>query len=55
VAVHLCAEWKSGSVINYYSAKSHLPEKILILVSIPEVFPNSDLELGKPFSHKPLM
>lgn len=42
---------KVAILINYYSAKSGLPEKILILVLILEVFPNSDLELGKSFSY----
>lgn len=40
-----------ATVINYDSVKSGLPEKILILVSILEVFSNSDLTWESPFSN----
>jgi hypothetical protein len=43
-----------ASVKNYYSDKIGPPEKIVVLISVLEMFPNSFLELKKLFTHMPV-
>jgi hypothetical protein len=44
---------KVASVIDYYSEKIDLSEKIPVLIAILKIFPNSCLRPKKSFSHMP--